>query len=427
MSQSTLENFALSRRAELSSGQPIGKLMALALQFPNLISLAAGFVDNATLPCESVARCMARLAADQTRLRKSLQYDSAAGSADFRTALMETAYGAWPSARPHIDRVIVTAGSNQFLHLLAEALINPGDIVIAASPTYFVFMGTLRGVEARVVGVRADEDGMCMDALESQLAILVAAGQASRLKAIYTVTEFDNPAGSTLSLQRRQRLLDIVARWRREHGPLLIISDNAYQQLRFEGEDLPPLLSFGDGVEDYVIELGTFSKSFSPGIRVGWGVVPEGLAERLLEIKSNMDFGSPHFSQVLVHTALESGELDKHLPVLHAGYRVKRDAMLAALDNHASGIRGMHWRHPQGGLYVWLTLPEEIDASELGDLWAAATESGVLYVPGHYCYPPEGEPTQKNTIRLSFGVQSATAIEDGIQRLCTAIRTVLDN
>ncbi len=357
-------------------------------------------------------------------LRRALQYDAAAGNEDFRQALMEWSYRDCPQATPEVSRVILTAGSNQFLHLLAEALVDPGDIVLAAAPTYFVFMGTLRGMEARVLGVQADEEGLCMDALESQLADLAAAGDAGRVKAIYTVTDFDNPAGSTLSLERRRRLLDIVGRWRSVHGPLMIISDNAYQALRYEGQSLPPLLAMGQGVEEFVIELGTFSKSFSPGIRVGWGVVPEALAERLLEIKSNMDFGSPHFSQILMHEALITGELDRHLPVIHAGYQAKRDAMLAALECYGSDIPELHWRKPAGGLYVWLTLPPTIDASEQGELWAAATASGVLYVPGHYCFPSEGQPTQRNTIRLSFGVQTAANIDAGIQRLCAAIRSV---
>ncbi len=421
-SQSTLERIIFSRRADLSSGQPIGRLMAQALEFPHLVSLAAGFVDNATLPCEAVGRCMANLAADDKRLRKALQYDAAAGSESFRSALMAWSYRDWTMNVPAASRVILTAGSNQFLHLLAETLLNPGDIVIATSPTYFVFMGTLRGVEARVVGVAADDDGMCMDALEEQLERLVNSGDAARVKAIYTVTDFDNPAGSTLSLERRRRLLDIVARWRLKHGPLVIFSDNAYQQLRYAGDPLPPLLAIDDDAHDYVIELGTFSKSFSPGIRVGWGVVPEQMVAPLLEIKSNMDFGSPHFSQVLVHEALVSGELDRHLPVIRQGYQVKLNAMLEALEQETVDLPGVTWRRPSGGLYVWLVLPEQIDASEQGELWKYATESGVLYVPGHYCYPTEGQPIEKNTIRLSFGVQTPEGITDGIRRLCAAIR-----
>ena len=417
-------SFAFSRRSELGQGQPIGRLMAQAIRYPNLISLAAGFVDNATLPCEATQRCLDNLSRDTSRLRRALQYDTAAGNAHLRSTIAAHSYAAWPGSAPDPERIILTAGSNQFLHVLAEALIDPGDIVIAAAPTYFVFMGTLKGVEARVVGVRADEDGLCIDSVEEQLQQLARAGQSHRVKAIYCVTEFDNPAGSTLSMKRREQLLSVVARWRAEHGPLLIISDNAYQLLRYEGEMLPPMTAISAEAAKYVIELGTFSKSFSPGVRVGWGVLPDGMAERLLDMKSNIDFGSPHFSQMLLHEVITSGEFDRHLPVIREGYSQKLHAMLAAMDEHLAGIEGVQWRRPQGGLYVWLTLPEHLSASEDGPLWSAATESGVLYVPGQYCYPSEGVPVGRNTIRLSFGVQTCEGIADGIQRLAAAIRSV---
>ncbi|QDV23270.1 aminotransferase-like domain-containing protein [Aureliella helgolandensis] len=414
----------LSRRAGMSSGQPIGRLMALALKHPNLVSLAAGFVDNDTLPCETTAAALRRLADQPELLRKALQYDMTAGSGILRANIAEWNYRRFPAGRPDPERMIVTAGSNQFLHLVAEALLDPGDIVLAAAPTYFVFMGTLKGVDARIVGVSSDEFGMSIDALQEQLQRIAAAGDAHRVKLIYTVTDFDNPAGSTLSLERREQLLEVVRRWRAEQGPIHLLSDCAYQELRYEGEDLPPLLALADDASEFVIEAGTFSKSYSPGIRVGWGVVPESLAPTLLEMKSNIDFGSPHFAQVLMNDVLTSGEIDSHLPVIRAGYRVKLDAMLDALDAELGETPDVVWHKPAGGLYVWLTLPEHIDASEGSPLWRCAMEQGVLYVPGYYCYPTEGEPIALNTIRLSFGVQNPAGIRLGIERLAAAIRQV---
>jgi 2-aminoadipate transaminase len=412
----------LSQRALQSSGQPIGKLMAQALRYPHLISLAAGFVDNATLPCEEVATTMAKLAGDELRLRKSLQYGSTAGMEELRQAIVDWNYAPWPNHSVTIDRMILASGSNQLLHLTAEAILDRGDIVIAAAPTYFVFLGTLRATGARTIGVHADADGMCMDALRKQLDAIVQAGQASRLKAIYCVTDFDNPGASSLSLDRRHELLRIVEQWRRDHGPLLLISDNAYQHLRYDGPILPPLISLSPLASEFVIDLGTFSKVFSPGIRVGWGVFPQAWIEPLLDIKSNIDFGSPNFSQTIVHSALESGELLHHLPTICEGYRIKRDVMLAAMDQHMSDLPGVQWAKPHGGLYVWLRLRKDIDASESGRLWQLATEHGVLYVPGHHCYPAEGQVVERNSLRLSFGVQSADRIRSGIERLAVAIR-----
>lgn len=416
-----------SRKALNALGQPIGRLMARALQYPELISLAAGFVDNSTLPLDAVSDCLDRINADPQRLRKSLQYDSTAGNAELRKTLSEWSYRDYRSAAPNANRIILGAGSNQLLHLVAESLLDPGDIVLAAAPTYFVYMGTLRALGVSVVGVAADENGMCMDSLVAQLESLQQSGDARRVKAIYLVTDFDNPAGSSLSLERRQRVLEIVREWRTQNGPLVILSDNAYQHLRYEGPAIAPLLALSDDAADFVIEFGTFSKTFSPGIRVGWGVFPESMVDHLLDLKSSIDFGSPHFSQVLMNEVLVSGSWEKHLSTVLGGYRSKLTTTLKALDNFATDIPGLSWRHPTGGMYVWLTLPENMDASEQGPLWLIATEQGVLYVPGHYCYPSEGEPTHFNTIRLSFGVLNEEKITQGVQRLCSAIRFASDS
>lgn len=398
--------------------------MAEAIRHPHLISLAAGFVDNVTLPCHSVAACLQAVLADESRLRKSLQYDSTAGNLQLRETLAEWCYRDYPAAKPQVDRIILGAGSNQLLHLIAETMYDPGDIVLAASPTYFVYMGTLHSMGVRVIGVQADENGMCLDSLQEHLERLAANGEAHLVKAIYIVTDFDNPSGSTLSLPRRQGLLDIARNWRQRHGPLLVLSDNAYQHLRYKGEPLPPLLALADDASEFVVDLGTFSKSFSPGIRVGWGVFPSAIIDHLLGVKSSIDFGSPHFAQVLMTEVIRSSAWENHQPGLLNAYRLKLQAMLAALDAKAGSIPGITWRQPQGGLYVWLSLPEHLDASENGPLWTAATQQGVLYVPGHHCFPSEGQPILRNTIRLSFGVLGSEKLTEGIERLCNAIESV---
>jgi 2-aminoadipate transaminase len=398
--------------------------MAQAIRYPHLISLAAGFVDNASLPCESVAKALQTLASDPIRLRRSLQYDSTAGNVQLREAIADWSYRDYPSAKPTVDRIIVGAGSNQLLHLIADTMFNPGDIVLAAAPTYFVYMGTLRAMGVRVVGIKADEDGICLESLQSEMERIAAEGDAKRVKAIYLVTDFDNPSGSTLSLARRNQLLQIVRDWHEKHGALLVLSDNAYQHLRYFGEPLPPMLSLADDAAEFVVELGTFSKSFSPGIRVGWAVCPLSIVDHLMGVKSSVDFGSPHLGQAIMDEVLRSSAWDDHQPGLMKAYKVKLEATLVALDQHAANLPGVSWRHPQGGLYVWLSLPDHIDASESGSLWKAATEEGVLYVPGHHCFPSEGQPVLRNTIRLSFGVLGPEKLAEGVERLCRAIRSV---
>lgn len=417
--------FSFSQRAQWASGAAIGKLMAQALAHPDLLSLAAGFVDNASLPCEAVDSAFKRMSSTPERMRAALQYDASAGNRELREMIADL-----DKSKANVDNLVLTAGSNQMLHLLAETILDPGDIVLCAAPTYFVFLGTLRGVGARAVRVEADADGMCMEDLQKQLQLLRQKGLASKVKAIYCVTEFDNPAGSTLNLQRREQLLELVARWRTENqSQLLVLSDNAYRELRFSGERLPQLTEI-DSHTDYVIELGTFSKSFSPGVRVGWGVLPESMISRTLEMKSNIDFGSPHFSQMLMLEVLKGGEWQQHVPQILEVYRSKRDAMLNALELHFKDAEGVHWRVPEGGLYIWLTLPEHIDTSEESELWEESLRQGVLYVPGHHCFPTyDGEglyqPPPKNTIRLSFGVQDLAGIEQGIQKLAAALASCL--
>jgi len=343
-----------------------------------------------------------------------------------RSVLAEWAYRKW-DYRPSIENVILTAGSNQLLHLLSECVLDPGDIVLAAAPTYFVYMGTLNAAGVRVIGVEADDDGVQVNRIAEQLERIEQAGEAERVKAVYVVTDFDNPAGSCLSQQRRLELVELIQRWNSRHGRVLLISDCAYSELRYAGEDIPPILADHPDASNFVVEAGTFSKSFSPGIRVGWGVLPDDLVAPMLGLKSGIDFGSPHFSQALMQRAIESGRVDAHLPVIREAYFGKLKVTLSALEKHFAGIEAAHWRRPEGGLYVWLTLPEHLDASEGGPLWQAAIEAGVLYVPGHFCYPSEGAPAQCNTIRLSFGVADEKGIDQGIERLAHAVRRVASN
>ncbi len=200
-----------------------------------------------------------------------------------------------------------------------------------------------------------------------------------------------------------------------------MIDDSAYRDLRYAGDDLPSLGAF-DADGDTVIVAETFSKSFSPGVRVGWGILPPELAPAVAAVKGNIDFGSPNFNQHLMAAVMERGLLEPHVGTLRATYRAKLDAMLAAMDEHLGGIEGVRWRRPAGGLYVWLELPERVDAGPGGALLARAMDEGVLYVPGEYCYPAEGQACRKNTMRLSFGVQTAENLRRGIEALARAIR-----
>jgi 2-aminoadipate transaminase len=218
-------------------------------------------------------------------------------------------------------------------------------------------------------------------------------------------------------------LVELTKRWSRE-SKLYIIEDVANRELRYYGDELPSLRSF-DPEGDTVVQAGTFSKSFSPGIRVGWGVLPRGLIQPVLAVKGNVDFGSPNFNQLLMTAVLELDLYDNHVQRVRRNYREKLDAVLQAADEFLAPINGLKWVRPEGGLYVWLRLPEHIDAGVHGPLFDKAVEEGVLYVPGEYCYPKARVAVQKNTIRLSFGIQCRASLRRGIESLARAIRQVL--
>lgn len=416
----------LSQRALWAAGQPISRLMHLALAHRELVSLAAGFVDDATLPAAEVSEAIGRLLGDARHARRALQYGTTPGHSGLREAVLSRLLAADHVTAAEspltVDRVVVTAGSNQLLHLVADTLLDPGDIVLCASPSYFVFLGSLGNVGARAVGIETDDQGIIPQALDEELARRQRCGELDLIKAIYVVSYFDNPASITLAAERRGAIVEIAKRWS-QAGRIYVIEDAAYRDLRYDGDDPPSLLSY-DHEGDTVILAETFSKSFSPGVRVGWGFLPPELVAPLCEQKGNIDFGSPNFAQYVMAEVLELGLLEPHLEVLRDRYRAKRDAMVEALETSLGDLDGASWLVPDGGLYVWLALPEEIDTGSAGPLFQHALEEGVLYVPGEYCYPPAGQPARRNMARLSFGVQDADGIRRGVAALARAAQRV---
>ena len=417
----------LSRRAHWAGGEPIANLlMAKALAHPELVSLAAAFVDHQTLPVEATAQALDRIWSDPRKARTALQYGTTIGYLPLREALLDRMLEAdgrtAAQAKLAVEQVVVTAGSNQLLYLVGDSLLDPGDVVICGAPSYFVILGTLGNLGARAVGVEIDEHGPIPEAIEGALARLDAAGDLARVKLIYVCTYYDNPSGVTVPLERRAALVELAHRWSRA-GKIHLVEDSAYRELRYYGDDVPSLRSF-DAEGDTVIQVGSFSKTFSPGVRVGWGMLPRGLVEPVASAKGNLDFGSPSLNQVLMATVLEMGLFDPHVKELRALYRGKIDATLEAADEFLAPIGRVEWVRPTGGHYVWLRLPEGIDTGVDGPLFDLAADEGVLYVPGEFCYPREGEPVPKNMLRLSFAFPSCENVRKGVEALGRAIRQV---
>jgi 2-aminoadipate transaminase len=413
----------LSRRAHFSGRQPISELMRLALARPDLISLAAGFVDQATLPVDATRQAGEALLANPTRARQALQYGTNAGYQPLREAVLARFIandGSRAGSAPTVDQVILAAGSNQILHLVGEVLLDPGDMVLCSAPTYFVYLGMLSSLGARAVGIAVDEQGMIPEALDEELGRRERSGQLPLVKAIYVTSYYENPSTVSLSLARRGQIVEVAKRWSGQ-GTIYVIDDAAYRDLRYAGDDLPSLRSF-DAEGDTVIVAETFSKSYSPGVRVGWGILPPALVEPVAAVKANIDFGSPNFNQHLMSCVLDQGLFQPHVAQLRANYGRKLQTMLAAMDEFLSDIPGARWHKPSGGLYVWLELPDGLNAGPDGELIQHALDEGVLYVPGEYCYPADGQPIRKDRMRLSFGVQSEANLRRGIEALSRAIR-----
>jgi 2-aminoadipate transaminase len=401
--------------------------MAKTLARPDLVSLAAGFADYESLPVEPTGLALDRIRSDGALVRAALQYGTTIGYPPLREAILDRVlqadHATAADLRISLDQVVLTAGSNQLLYLVGDVLLDPGDIVLCGSPSYFVYLATLANLGARTVGVATDANGLVPEALDEELARLEARGELPRVKAVYVTSYYDNPTGSTLAEDRRAAMVKIIQRWSRRQR-IYLIEDVAYRELRYYGEDVPSLRSF-DPAGETVVAVGSFSKSYSPGIRVGWGILPEQLLGPVLAEKGNLDFGSPSFNQVLMATVLREGLYEGHVARLRAGYRVKVDAILAAAQQFLAPIGGVSWIRPAGGLYLWLRLPEGIDTGLAGPLFSRAVDEGVLYVPGEDCFPQEGRPREKNHLRLSFGIQCAESIRRGMQALARAVSATL--
>lgn len=422
------QGIPLSAKALRTKEQPISFLIEAAVGNPDLISFAAGLVDPLTLPVEACDAITRRIFADVRRGRVALQYDTTLGLGELRRLALrhiESLEGKSADAMGITSKeILITTGSQQALYLIGDTLIDPGDIVIAANPSYFVYTGTLSSLGANVLTVPMDENGMDVDAVERLLAGLDRDGQLHRVKLIYCTSYFQNPTGLTLSLDRRPRLLNIARTFSRSHR-ILILEDAAYRELCYDGPSLPSIKSF-DSENRYTILAHTFSKPFAPGLKTGYTVMPRDLLDPVMQQKGNHDFGSANLSQQIAMEAMKDGSYLLHGQHLRDSYRIKRDAMLDALDRFMPRMADLHWTHPHGGLYVWMTLPQEIDTSRHSTMFKSCIEHGVLYVPGDYCFQPDAAGhIPKNHLRLSFGQVSLEQIEPGIARLASVISNQL--
>lgn len=378
----------------------IRALFAVASR-PEVVSLAGGMPYTAALPLDAVAAAVADLVA--TRGPVALQYGSGQGDPELRELICTVMALEGIEASP--DDVVVTVGSQQALDLVTRIFIDPGDVILAEAPSYVGALGTFAAYEAEVVHVAMDEHGLVPEALEETLAKV-----GSRVKFLYTVPNFHNPAGVSLSRERRDVVLEIAKR----HN-ILVLEDNPYGLLGFDGDPEPALRS---RTADGVLYLGSFSKTFAPGLRVGWVLAPHAVREKLVLASEASLLCPPNFTQFVVADYLRTQPWQDQVKVFRELYRERRDAILDALA--ALMPEGTRWTRPAGGFYTWVTLPEGLDAKEMLPL---AVTARVAYVPGTAFY---ADDQGRGHMRLSYCYPEPERIREGVRRLAGVIEAEQD-
>ncbi len=398
----------------------IARLMTAALENPRLLSLAAGFTDNATLPVETFGEAVAALTAPGVS-PEMLQYGTNQGRPRLRQLLAERLVReegrapGWTEA----NRMLVTTGSQQALYLAMQVLCDPGDIVLVDRPSYFVFLEMLRGLglEARSLPVAAD-GRLDLSALETKLGAWQSAGDTKRVKAVYLVGYFSNPSGRSLDGAEKRGLARVLT----DHGLVVpTIEDAAYRQMAFDGSPgAPSVLALDEWAAFPRLYAGTLTKPFATGLKVGYGYCTDDeWIARMLHVKGHHDFGSANLNQAVLERVLGDGSFDRHLNRIRPAYARKMQVLHAALVEGGLPALGWSWAQPRGGLYLWLQAPEGADLGLDSPFYRSCVTAGVLYVPGELCY---GDSPAKNTARLTFGVLAEAELREAARRFCDVVR-----
>ena len=380
----------------------IRALFAVASR-PEIVSLAGGTPYVAALPLDAVGAMVGDLVSRQGTT--ALQYCTAQGDAGLRERICDVMAPEGVQADP--DDIVVTVGSQQALDLLARIFIDPGDVVLAEAPSYVGALGAFAAYQADVTHVSMDDDGLIPEALEQAIVALAASGR--RAKFLYTVPNFHNPAGVTLAVERRHRILDICRR-----ADLLIIEDNPYGLLGFDGD---PMRALHADDPDNVVYLGTFSKTFAAGVRVGWAVAPAPIRDKLILAAESAVLCHSSFAQLTVREYLSTQPWREQIKNFRELYRERRDATLDALSELMP--LGCSWTHPAGGFYVWLRFPDGVNAKAM---LPRAIDAQVAYVPGIGFYA-DGSGGQ--FARLCYAFPDPDRIREGVRRLASVVEAEL--
>ena len=393
-----------AQRTQLMASSAIRELLKLSEQ-PDVISFAGGLPAAEVFPIEEFRQACDKVIRDHGA--QALQYGTTEGFLSLREMIARhtSRYG----IEINVDNILITSGSQQALEMIGKIFINPGDRILVESPTNLGALQAWNAYGAEYITVPVDQQGMITDALEEAL----RAGP----KFIYVLPNFQNPTGTTLSLERRLKLVELADRY-----GVPLIEDDPYGQLRYEGEYIPSIIVLdGQMRENHagyyhgnVIYMSTLSKILAPGLRLAWMIAPPEVIHKLVQAKQGADLQTATFNQMAAYEVSSGGFLDRHIKLIQQVYRQRRDNMLASLEHYFP--LNIHWTHPEGGLFLWMTLPANLDAE---DLLQAALESKVAFVPGKPFHPHGGG---YNTMRLNFSNAKPEDITEGIHRLGDVIR-----
>ena len=365
----------------------------------SIYSFAGGYPSAETFPMEEIRSTMSEVI--DKYAGKAFQYGATQGVMELREAVADR-YGV------PVERVQITSSSQQGIDVCTRILVNPGDIILTSSPSYLGALQSFCSYRADIRGVAHDNDlDRFRQAYEAVLETAKAEGKKVRF--LYMIPDFQNPSGESLTLEERKMLVGLA----KDHG-FLIIEDSPYRELRYEGEHIPTMYSLAP---DHVIHLGSFSKIFAPGFRLGWALAHPDILDKIYVCKQSLDLCPPIFDQYVAAEFLRSGRLDANLEKTIALYKGKRDLLLSLLEEHMPA--GVRWTHPEGGLFLFLTMPDGFDAVRFYD---KALDAGVAYVAGEFFHP---DRSGKNTMRLNFSFMSHERITEGIKLLASLLSDTL--
>lgn len=405
MKEKSIYDEFLSSTARRMKRSVIRELLKLTSK-PEIISFAGGLPAADTFPVDEINKIISDLLKKEGK--KILQYGSTDGDEELRQLLIDRFMKQTGMEGLTIGNILIVTASQQALDIVSKVFLDPGDNIIVERPSYIGGLSAFNSYKANMIGVTLEDDGMNIKELEETLKdIYDKRGQT--IKFLYVIPDFQNPAGVTTSKEKREKILELAEKY-----DFLIIEDSPYRELRYAGEEQPQIFAMDGGKR--VVSLFTFSKIFCPGLRLGWIIAPKELIQKFIVAKQSMDLCTPPFTQAIAREYVKSGKIEKRIEENIKLYAKKREAMLNAMEEYFPKVEELNWTKPEGGLFLWVTLPKYVNSD---DMFFKAIDNNVAYVVGSAFY---GENPEKNCFRMNFSYPTFEEIESGVKRLGEVIK-----